>query len=250
MRRLSPRGLLLAASLWLLFTAGIGRAAPAPFTGALPADKPITPGPKAAPSPVPDRPKLLVAGQGAADPLVVTWLDQEDGTATLDEATATRLHDLFAGAIWAILDSGDIILAHEKGDRLEPFLGAAYLRNDKNSFFQFHGRSKVLGSPGSTTYVNGAIRRSQSDPGRGVADLVVVEMQKDGKTVANSYITQAIDFSKKLAAREDDYAKLAAWAARDNRRLLVDPAPLRLWPRLHVEVSGKLRGAGLRDGTR
>jgi hypothetical protein len=147
-------------------------------------------------------PKVLAIATAVTEPVVVTWIDQEDDSVSMDTTIPKKIQTMLAGATWLMFDTGDLVIGRWKEKGFEPIFIAQHTRDKEATLFIFHLRAKALGEKGRTLYVNGTVRRSPIEPSQGGANLFLVELQKEGKVAANSYVLQLLEFSPKMTARQ------------------------------------------------
>jgi hypothetical protein len=170
-------------------------------------------------------PKVLAVATGVEEPVVVTWVDHEDESVSMDTTIPKKIRALLAGATWLMFDTGDLVIGRWKEEQFEPIFIAQHTRDKEATLFIFHLRAKALGEKGRTLYVNGTVRRSPIEPSQGGANLFIVELQQEGKVAANSYVLQLLEFSQSLTARQSKAVDRAVRGGLLTTRP-VGPAPV------------------------
>jgi hypothetical protein len=136
-----------------------------------------------------------------------------------------KIQGMLAGATWLMFDTGDLVIGRWKEEAFEPIFIAQHTRDKEATLFIFHLRARALGEKGRTLYVNGTVRHSPIEPSQGGANLFIVELQKEGRVAANSYVLQLLSFSQKLTAEQSrDIDRAVRSGLLATRTIGIEPA--------------------------
>jgi hypothetical protein len=127
------------------------------------------------------QPQTLRLGIADNDPFVFTWVDGTDGSVSIDDKTAAKVHDLFANTVWLFLDDGRLIVA--KGQSLNDLMEIVTLQhrhNDKLTFYLAHWRSKDGAQP-----IDLSVNVSGQDPKQAFVEMTFVDRQPDGSSMTH-----------------------------------------------------------------
>jgi hypothetical protein len=140
-------------------------------------------------APAPQRLAVAVTTPNIA---ALTWVDQADGSSTLDFNQALAIEDVFRTTTWEFFDNDQIFVSHPQNGKLETFLRFDDLSVPDHSYFFFHERTK------DGTGLDGYVLRSADDPTKGFA-YFDVQMTGDQGTSSSTFV--AIDLTFAAAAK-------------------------------------------------
>src|SRR5712692_6137450 len=133
-------------------------------------------------------PQRIAEAVAGPNPVVLTWVDEADGSVKIDPDQAAAIHDIFAATVWEFFDNDQILMSHQRSGKLEPFLRLYDVFTQDRLIFIFHERTK------DGTVLDGTAVRGADDPTKGLAEFIVQRMGDQGLWTS-SYVLVDLRFA-------------------------------------------------------